>query len=85
MPTLQIREIPQELFDQLKEAAENSRRSMTQEAIYIIEQNLLERQAIQKHLKEKTALASKVKKLKKHFEGISSDDIVKMIRQDRDR
>ena len=37
MPTLQIRDMPQELYDRLVESAEINRRSLTQQAIVLLE------------------------------------------------
>jgi len=40
MHTLQIRNIPEELFEKIKKSAEKSRRSLTQQAIVLLDQAL---------------------------------------------
>ena len=40
MPILQIRNLPQELYDKLKASADASRRSLNQEAIVLLERGL---------------------------------------------
>jgi plasmid stability protein len=81
MPTLQIRDLPQDIYDRLIESAEKNRRSLTQEAVIILENVLV-------HEDSKTRKLNALKRLesmKHHFNGISTDDIVVMVREDRDR
>lgn len=81
MPTLQIRDLPQTLFDALQTSAETNRRSLTQEAIVLLEKAIEneERKA------RKMDAIKRMKELSSHFKGVSIDDVVSMIREDRDR
>ena len=82
MPTLQIRDLPQDIYDSLVASAEANRRSLTQEATVILENNLL---PIKRRLEKQKAL-DRLKELgAKYFNGINSEEIVDMIREDRDR
>lgn len=82
MPTLQIRNLPQELYDKLKRSARKSKRSMTQEAILLLqnslETNLEERK---RRVTDLQALNEKVAKP----EGANIEEIIQWIREDRYR
>jgi len=41
MPTIQIRDVPLELYNKLIESAEKSRRSLTQQAIILLEEAII--------------------------------------------
>ena len=86
MPTLQIRDLPQELYDGLKNAAEQSRRSMTQEVIHILHGYLAEKQVeATGHLRKLDAL-ERIKELKREIKvKLTNEEIVEMIREYRDR
>jgi len=45
MPSLTIKDIPEELLERLRELAENERRSMTQEVIHLLDEVVGEREA----------------------------------------
>ncbi|MFZ1788631.1 MAG: TraY domain-containing protein [Saprospiraceae bacterium] len=81
MPTLQIRDLPQDIYDKLVESAEQNRRSLTQEAVTILENVLIK----EKYLIEKSKTLAELKSMAPLFKGISIDDIVAMVREDRDR
>ncbi len=80
MPTLQIREIPQDIYDNLVKSAKMSRRSLTQEAILLLEKGL----SIEDHKIKKLQVLEKIKKMPK-LKNITMDKIVASIREDRDR
>ena len=85
MYTIQLRNLPKEIYDGVKESAIAARRSMTQQVIYLIEKGLLEeREHIERKNKKKEAIESIIK-LGPAFQNISEDEIVRMIREDRDR
>ena len=83
MPTLQVRDLPEHIYEQIVELAEQDRRSITQETIILLEKAL----EIEKQNK------SNRKKLLDHIVAEtqsenSSDDIpdpVPLIREDRKR
>ncbi|MCB0629271.1 MAG: hypothetical protein KDD15_06060 [Lewinella sp.] len=43
MPTLQVRNIPQELYDRIKQSAESERRSLSQQTIILLDEALTDR------------------------------------------
>lgn len=43
MASLTLKGIPEELLDELRELAESERRSLTQEAIHLLEESIIER------------------------------------------
>ena len=83
MPTLQIREVPQELYDKLVESAEINRRSLTQQAIVLLEEAM--DKDLNKNKQRKIEALERIRDLRPHFSGISTEDIVASIREDRDR
>jgi len=86
MPTIQIRDLPQGLYEGLKNSAEESRRSMTQEVIHILDEYLTEKQADASYLLRKLDALERIKDLRKGISvKISNEEIVEMIREDKDR
>ena len=85
MPTLQIRDLPQEIYDNLVASAEQNRRSLTQEAVTILERGLTERKEIAMYQERKRKILSERREIGQYFTGISKEDIVNMVREDRDR
>lgn len=81
MPRLQIRDLPQDIYDRLIESAEKNRRSLTQEAITILENVLVDEDSKTR----KTNALKRLENMKHHFKGIKTDDIVALVREDRDR
>jgi len=83
MPTLQVRDLPEHIYEQIVELAEKDRRSITQETIILLEkaleiekQNKNNRKKLLDHIVEETQSEN------------SSDDIldpVPLIREDRER
>lgn len=45
MPSLTLKNIPDELMDELREVAEQERRSITQQVLYMLEQVIARREA----------------------------------------
>lgn len=77
MPTLQIRHLPQELYDKLVAVAEAERRSLAQEAIVLLERALsLEEARVRRERALESLLSRKLS---------GSEDIAEVVRQDRDR
>jgi len=82
MPTLQIRNLPQELYEKLKASALESKRSMTQEAILLLRRSL--ETSIEDRKDRITKLQALSDKLEKP-EGANTEEITRWIREDRDR
>lgn len=82
MPTLQIRNLPQDLYEQLKESAKSGNRSLTQEVIVLLKKALLsEENTI--NLKKLRAI-EKIKKFPP-LQMYNPDEIQKWIHEDRKR
>lgn len=82
MPTLQIRNLPQELYDRLKQAAEEAKRSMTQQAIVILEKKLMSEE------EERKKQVERLQAINQQTKGVpdtSIEEITKIIREMRDR
>lgn len=82
MPTLRIKNIPQELYDLLQQSAKESRRSLTQEAIVQLEKGLSDLEIKTVNVPRHKVLdeIAKNRKLSKS----DADLAIKWIREDRD-
>jgi hypothetical protein len=65
MHTIQLRNLPKEVYDGVKKAAEESRRSMTQLVIVAIEEYLTERKNQTENLARKNHALNQIEKLQK--------------------
>ncbi|WP_236977369.1 FitA-like ribbon-helix-helix domain-containing protein [Membranihabitans maritimus] len=82
MPTLQIRNMPQEVYDLLQQSAKESRRSLTQEAIVLLEK-VLSGTDIETAKTQRLEILDEIAKNRK----LSKSDAnlaIKWIREDRD-
>lgn len=79
MATLQIRDFPDDLYEKLKKSAENDRRSISQQAIILLEMALNKTFNIERRRKA----IEELKKLDLKFS--SSFDITRSVREDRNR
>ncbi len=80
MPTLQIRDIPQHIYDELVAQAKAERRSLTQQALYILEQNLLFES---KAFNRKKEVLDRIRNSGKDWSHLPDPE--DMIREDRNR
>lgn len=79
MPSLQVRDLPEHIYDQIVELAEAERRSITQETIILLEKALKMEKQNKNHRQQ----------LLNHIQQESPDnnetlDPVKLIREDRE-
>lgn len=83
MRTLQIRNMPQKLYDDLDRSAKESRRSLTQEAIVLLEKSLadFDVEGAKRRRKEVVKEISRNRKLSEEEANLA----IQWIRQDRDR
>jgi predicted nucleotidyltransferase component of viral defense system len=65
MHTIQLRNLPKEVYDGVKKAAEESRRSMTQLVIVAIEEYLTERKNQMENQVRKSQALNQIEKLQK--------------------
>jgi len=80
MPTLQVRDLPEDVYVQLNYLAEKEHRSMAQETIVILKEGIVSRlgnKERRKTLLETTNVLD--------IDGVTLPDPVDLIREDRDR
>lgn len=80
MPTLQVRDLPDELYSQLSYLAEKEHRSLTQEAIVLLKKGIESRignKERRRRILENVAALS--------FDGRVLPDPIALLREDRDR
>jgi antitoxin FitA len=81
MPTLQVRDLPEDVYIQLSYLAEKEHRSLSQETIVILKEGLLSKlgnKDRRRNLLEKTNVLDII-------DGSKFPDPVVLIREDRDR
>ncbi len=83
MPTLQIRNLPQKLYDNLKKSAKDSRRSLTREAIILLEKAMTESE-VESHKDRRSKLLSEIDQNRK-LSKADADLAIQWIREDRDK
>ncbi|MBK7223905.1 MAG: TraY domain-containing protein [Saprospiraceae bacterium] len=79
MHTLQIRNIPDELYNKLVASSEESRRSLTQEAIVLLEK------AVNQNTNHKKKLAIETIKKTRIKSNLPISEINALIRKERDK
>ncbi|MFP4378396.1 MAG: FitA-like ribbon-helix-helix domain-containing protein [Spirochaetales bacterium] len=80
MPTLQVRDLPDEIYSQLSYLAEKEHRSLTQEAIVLLQMG------IESKLGNKNRRRAAVQSLSAlGIEGKDLPDPVQLVREDRSR
>lgn len=82
MPTLQIRDLPPELYEALKAAAKRERRSLNQQAIVTLENGLTGLAEIKARRRK---IMDKIESERDQWKDWNTLDITKLIREDRDR
>lgn len=80
MPTLQVRDLPEEIYSQLSYLAEKEHRSLTQEAIVLLKEGI-EAKIGNRERRRKALEAMKSLEIS----GRDLPDPVSLIREDRDR
>jgi hypothetical protein len=80
MPTLQVRDLPEELYNQMTYLAEKEHRSLTQETIVLLKEGITNRIG---NIERRRKLLQKMEKL--NINGKDFPDPVELIREDRDR
>jgi len=58
VPSLTLKNIPDELLDELREVAEQERRSITQQVLYMLEQAIAQREAAKQEAEHELKPAS---------------------------
>jgi plasmid stability protein len=80
MPTLQVRDLPEEIYSQLSYLAEKENRSLTQEAIVLL------REGIEAKIGNKERRRKILEKMDSlNIDGRNLPDPVSLIREDRER
>lgn len=79
MPTIQIRDVPKDIHEKLIRVAKNERRSLSQQALYLLEKSLHE----EDHKYRRQTMLSTIRDRKVDYKSLS--DPSKLIRTDRDQ
>ncbi len=81
MPTLQIRDVPEHIMEALKEQATKERRTLTQQAIIVLEQGL----SFQMHrYQQRLNMLEGITQFRENYQDWANLDAVELIREDRD-
>ncbi len=80
MPTLQVRDLPLEIYTQLNYLADKEHRSLAQETIVLLEEGMVSKLGNKERRKK---LFDKINQL--NIDGTKFPDPVDLIREDRDR
>lgn len=82
MPTLQVRDLPEHIYNEIKELAEKERRSITQQTIVLLEKALeIERE----NKKRRKKLLDQIVEENEEGDIDNIPDPVPLIREDRER
>jgi hypothetical protein len=81
MPTLQVRDIPEDIYQRLSQVAKQENRSITQQTIVILQEGL----GIKHSNKERRRVLLEAIKSKANKIEPNNLDPVKLLREDRDR
>ena len=82
MPTLQIRNLPEHIYQKIVELAEAKRRSIAQETIILLEKAL---ESVERGKKRRKKLLTQIKQENKDSGNLHVPDPVPLIRGDRER
>jgi len=80
MPTLQVRDLPEEVYVQINYLAEKEHRSLSQETIVLLKEGLITKLG---NKERRRKLLEKIHEL--DIDGTKYPDPVALIREDRDR
>jgi len=80
MPTLQVRDLPEDVYVQLNYLAEKEHRSMAQETIVILKEGIISRLGNKERRKKLLEMANVLE-----IDGVTLPDAVDLIRKDRER
>lgn len=80
MPTLQVRDLPDEIYKQLSYLAEKEHRSLSQETVVLLKEGIVSK--LGNRERRKTILEQKIEI---NIQGNELPDPVDLIREDRDR
>lgn len=80
MPTLQVRDLPEDVYVQLNYLAEKEHRSMAQETIVILKEGIVSRLGNKERRKTLLETANVL-----DIDGVTLPDAVDLIRKDRER
>ncbi len=83
MHTIQIRNLPTELFEGVKKAAKESRRSITQEVIHAIEAYLANKSNAAENLKRKEKALQNIRALQKKEPLTDLKQAMKWLKEDK--
>src|SRR5690606_10952361 len=84
MHTVQLRNLPEKTYHALKDSAVQARRSITQQAIYLIQQGLERTQENDEYERRKNEAIKRLKQMG-NIDNYDQEQMMAWIREDRDR
>ena len=85
MPTLNVRDVPKPLYERIRKLAEREKRSLSQEVLWILERHVedLEQGHTQANAWKGAELLRE--KVREYMAPLTAKEMVKLVREDRDR
>lgn len=85
MPTLNVRDVPKPIYERIRKLAERDKRSLSQEVLWILERHVegVERGYARAEAWQEGELLRE--KARRYMTPLTSDEMVRLIREDRDR
>ena len=85
MPTLNVRDVPKPVYERVRRLARQDKRSMSQEVLWILEE-YLRKDRVRKGETEAWQGAELLReKVRAYLAPLSSEEMVRLVREDRDR
>ena len=85
MPTLNVRNVPKPVYEGVRRIAELDKRSLSQEVLWILERFIEERK-VSRSSREARRLAEALREeVRGRIEPLTTEEMVALIREDRDR
>lgn len=85
MPENDINDLSGEALDAFQQAGNKPNNSLSAEVRELITEELKDRQNFEEDKKRKSQALEEIKGFQKYFVGVTSEEIVAMVREDRDR
>ena len=82
MPSIQVRDLPEQIYNKIKNNAQKDHRSLSQQAIVTLKKGL---GIDENHKERRRILVDRIMSRRVAFDIAKLEDPVKLIREDRDR
>jgi hypothetical protein len=82
MPSIQIRDLPEQIYNKIKKNAQKDHRSLSQQAVVTLKKGL---GIDQNHKERRRILVDQIRSRRVAFDIAKLEDPINLIREDRDR